>query len=79
MASSDSLPGTTPKSFAAEDKSPTDTQQSSAGSAQAKGNGNYWQVFLLLSLVVNIYLGILINKLLTRYRSLLANVRSQTA
>ena len=37
------------------------------------------QVFFLLSLVVNFYLGILIRKLLTRYRSLLMNVRSQTA
>lgn len=37
------------------------------------------QVFFLLSLVVNFYLGLLIRKLLTRYRSLLMNVRSQTA
>lgn len=35
------------------------------------------QVFFLLSLVVNFYLGILIRKLLARYRSLLMNVRSQ--
>ncbi len=37
------------------------------------------QVLFLLSLVVNFYLGILIRKLLIRYRSLLTNVRSQTA
>ena len=37
------------------------------------------QVLFLLSLVVNFYLGILIRKLLMRYRSLLTNVRSQTA
>lgn len=79
MASSDRLPVTTPKSVAAEDRSPADTQQTSTGPDQLKGNGNYWQVFLLLSLVVNLYLGMLIHKLLTRYRSLLANVRSQTA
>ena len=37
------------------------------------------QVLFLLSLVVNFYLGILIRKLLIRYRSLLTNVRTQTA
>lgn len=37
------------------------------------------QFFFLLSLVVNFYLGMLIRKLLTRYRSLLSSVRGQTA
>ena len=37
------------------------------------------QVFFLVSLIVNFYLGILLRKLLTRYRSLLSNVRSQVA
>lgn len=39
---------------------------------------NVLPVFFLLSLVVNFYLGMLIRKLLTRYRALLANVRSQS-
>lgn len=37
------------------------------------------QIFFLLSLVVNFYLGILIRKLLARYRSLLSNVRGSAA
>jgi len=72
------LPGTIPKRFAAEDKSPTDERSTSVATT-SKANENFLQVFFLLSLVVNFYLGMLIRKLLMRYRSLLANVRSQTA
>jgi hypothetical protein len=36
-------------------------------------------VFFLLSLVVNVYLGMLIRKLLTRYRALLANRGQSTS
>lgn len=37
------------------------------------------KLFFLVSLLVNLYLGILLRKLMTRYRSLLTNVRSQMA
>jgi hypothetical protein len=47
--------------------------------ATAGAPDNILLVFFLLSLIVNCYLGGLIRKLLTRYRSLLSNVRSQTA
>ncbi len=42
------------------------------------GMENVVPVMFFLSLVVNFYLGMLIRKLLTRYRSLLSSVRSQT-
>ncbi len=42
---------------------------------QPKSIDGILQVLFLLSLVVNFYLGILIRKLLMRYRSLLTNVR----
>lgn len=41
------------------------------------GMENILPVMFVLSLVVNFYLGMLIRKLLTRYRSLLSSVRSQ--
>ena len=47
--------------------------------AQRSGVENIVPVMFVLSLVVNFYLGMLIRKLLTRYRSLLSSVRSQTA
>lgn len=51
----------------------------SGGQITATNVDGILQVLFLLSLVVNFYLGILIRKLLIRYRSLLTNVRSQTA
>lgn len=48
-------------------------------SEPVKTSDKILQVFFLLSLVVNFYLGLLIRKLLARYRSLLTSVRSQTA
>ena len=51
----------------------------SGGQIIASNVDGILQVLFLLSLVVNFYLGILIRKLLIRYRSLLTNVRSQTA
>ena len=46
--------------------------------AQARsGAANIVPVMFVLSLVVNFYLGMLIRKLLTRYRSLLSSVRGQ--
>lgn len=69
----------------AEDKaagSPSDP----AGSTNSLNRGktgiasdNFVQVFFVLSLVVNFYLGMLIRKLLGRYRALLSSVRGQTA
>ncbi|QDV26627.1 hypothetical protein [Aureliella helgolandensis] len=47
--------------------------------AQTKSMGTLVQVIFLFSAVVNVYLGVLIRKLLGRYRSLLSNIRSQTA
>jgi hypothetical protein len=44
-----------------------------------KRNEAVLPIFFVLSLVVNVYLGMLIRKLLMRYRSLLSSVRSQTA
>ncbi len=46
--------------------------------AQRTGMENIMPVMFVLSLVVNFYLGMLIRKLLGRYRTLLASVRSQT-
>jgi hypothetical protein len=59
------------------DGSASDSQ--SGAIAPAGSSQGILQVFLLLSLVVNLYLGMLIHKLLTRYRSLLTSVRGQTA
>ncbi len=58
------------------DGSASDSQ--SGASTPARSSQGILQVFLLLSLVVNLYLGMLIHKLLTRYRSLLTSVRGQT-
>ncbi len=46
--------------------------------AQRTGMENVMPVMFVLSLVVNFYLGMLIRKLLGRYRTLLSSVRSQT-
>ncbi len=78
LASRETLPATTPKNIAEEEESPGDNS-STSGAETPKTNDNLWQLFFLLSLVMNLYLGRLIHKLLLRYRSLLANVRSQTA
>jgi hypothetical protein len=48
-----------------------------SGPSRTKAAENILPVFFLLSLVVNFYLGMLIRKLLTRYRALLANMRGQ--
>ncbi len=61
------------------EKSPHDTNRGSDDHRKTTTADNFVPVFLLLSLVVNIYLVTLIRKLLTRYRSLLSSVRSQTA
>ena len=45
--------------------------------AVPRGMDNVVPVMFVLSLVVNFYLGMLIRKLLTRYRSLLSSVRGQ--
>lgn len=58
----------------ASDASPTVSRAS-----QPKSSEGILQVFFLLSLVVNFYLGMLIRKLLGRYRSLLSSVRGQGA
>ncbi len=65
-------------------KSPADLNTDNDSQAQkaavfSKTTQGFLQVFLLLSLVVNCYLGYLISKLLTRYRSVLTNLRAQTA
>ncbi len=60
------------------EKSASD-ETSNSGATKSKNNQNLLVVFFLLSLVVNVYLGMLIRKLLTRYRSLLSSVRSQIA
>lgn len=50
---------------------------SSAYTSSRSGVDNIVPVMFVLSLVVNFYLGMLIRKLLARYRSLLSSVRSQ--
>ncbi len=63
-------------------KQETDKQESGSGSSSSTARTrtqNFLQVFFLLSLVVNFYLGMLIRKLLSRYRALLSSVRSQAA
>ncbi len=59
-------------------KSPSDGTSEGAQANQKKASGVI-QVILLLSMVVNIYLAVLMRKLLTRYRSLLLNDRRQAA
>ncbi len=54
------------------------TLEEQALTKSTKSKDNILTVFFLLSAVVNIYLGMLIRKLLTRYRALLANMRGQT-
>ncbi|MCR9296081.1 MAG: hypothetical protein NXI32_25475 [bacterium] len=60
-----------------------DPSQSSAANSPAAANMNAGnvlvQMFFLVSLVANVYLVFLIRKLLSRYRSLLATVRSHAA
>ncbi|MEZ6136921.1 MAG: hypothetical protein R3C53_18660 [Pirellulaceae bacterium] len=77
-----SLPGSSSQSTAG--SSPSDNSGGTPNAEtqtqpRSKAGENFLQVFFLLSLVVNFYLGVLIRKLLMRYRSLLASVRSQTA
>lgn len=59
------------------DNNPQDPLESE--SRRSNTGQNILQIFFLLSLVVNFYLGMLIRKLLGRYRSLLTSVRGQTA
>lgn len=54
-------------------------EQADAEAAARQNQTNLITLFCVLSLVVNCYLFMLIRKLLTRYRTLLTNVRSQTA
>ncbi len=61
------------------ESSPGDLESGSATSVPVRSNDRIIEVFFLLSLVVNVYLGFLIQRLLTRYRSLLTSVRGQTA
>lgn len=53
--------------------------QAEAEEAALRNQNNLIGLFCVLSLVVNCYLFMLIRKLLTRYRTLLTNVRSQAA
>ena len=57
--------------------------QTIAGNQSAASNAGpserWLSVFILISLIVNFYLVVLLRKLLTRYRTLLSNVRSQAA
>jgi len=55
-----------------------ETPNNDAELSERSGMNNIMPVLFVLSLVVNFYLGMLIRKLLTRYRSLLSSVRSQT-
>ncbi len=63
------------------DSSPGDLANSTIlnGPSSSKTGENILSVFFLFSLVVNFYLGMLIRKLLTRYRALLANMRGQAS
>lgn len=69
-----------------DDSSPSDTASGDNGSTSngsgernTASNSSFLQVFFVLSLVVNFYLGHLLRKLLNRYRALLTSVRGQTA
>ncbi len=63
--------------------SPSDDLAGSNGASHRgsiQRSSDVWlQIFFLVSLIVNFYLGMLIRKLLTRYRSLLSSVRGQAA
>lgn len=68
--------GPQPSTSAADDTKGTGGESSQESAEKAD---SILTIFLLLSLVVNVYLGMLIRKLLSRYRNVLANIRSQTA
>lgn len=71
---------TTEKSNATPSPSDGQTGFTPSGESTRAKNSEVWlQIFFLVSLIVNFYLGMLIRKLLTRYRSLLSSVRGQTA
>lgn len=82
------LPSTGPTGKDAEVESSSDktTNQANGEDAETNKTSNtrsktaegFLQVFFLLSLVVNFYLGMLIRKLLTKYRTLLSSVRGQS-
>lgn len=56
------------------------TNAGNQATASGAGPSERWlSVFILISLIVNFYLVVLLRKLLTRYRTLLSNVRSQAA
>lgn len=75
-----SSPQQPPAKNPASEKSPGDTDNSTLTSpGSSKASENILSVFFLFSLVVNFYLGMLIRKLLTRYRALLANMRGQAS
>jgi hypothetical protein len=63
----------------ARDASLSPSGKGTSSSTGVRRNENFLVAFFLLSLVVNLYLGVLIRKLLTRYRALLTSVRSQVA
>lgn len=76
------LPQQPPAKNPAGETSPGDTTNTtltSSNSGSSKTGENILSVFFLFSLVVNFYLGMLIRKLLTRYRALLANMRGQAS
>ena len=69
-----------PAKTPAGETSPGDVAPTSLTSpSKSKTSENILSVFFLFSLVVNFYLGMLIRKLLTRYRALLANMRGQAS
>lgn len=75
-----SSPQQPPAKNSASEKSPGDTENNTLTSpSSSKTSENILSVFFLFSLVVNFYLGMLIRKLLTRYRALLANMRGQAS
>jgi hypothetical protein len=79
-------PAANPAANAAAGSTPTTPQgtpnangSTDIGSRKTATADNILPVFFLLSLVVNVYLGMLIRKLLTRYRALLANRGQSTS
>lgn len=77
------LPSTTAAPAATTPAPPPATESTTAGGGsrlptEKSPSQNILPVFFLLSLVVNLYLGWLISKLLKRYRALLASMRGQT-
>jgi hypothetical protein len=62
------------------DKVVAETAKVDAAASELKRSGweNILQVLFLLSIVVNFYLGVLMHKLVLRYRNLLASVRTSS-